>query len=309
MNSIKIVASGMYLPGKGIDNSFFNNKFKLDKDWIFKRTGINKRYWTDNESTSEIAIKAVKNLIETNDDVNLNNIGLIIVASTSFETTMPGISFEIQKEFNIDKCMCMDISAGCGGYINALDIARNYIELGEIKSALIIGAERLSKYIDKEDVNTAILLGDGAGATLIEKSENKLYAKSIESIGKEGDILTCKENQKIYMDGKKIYKFGTIKVSDNINQLLKRENINIQDIKYIIPHQSNLRMMQSMADKVEAKKDQMYINISEVGNTFNASIPIALNQVIKNKLIKEKDKIMLVGYGGGLNLGSILIEI
>lgn len=309
MNSIKIVASGMYLPGKGIDNSFFNNKFKLDEDWIFKRTGINKRYWTDSESTSEMAIKAVKNLIETNDNVNLNNIGLIIVASTSFETTMPGISFEIQKEFNIDKCMCMDISAGCGGYINALDIARNYIELGEIKSALVIGAERLSKYIDKEDINTAILLGDGAGATLIEKSENKLYAKSIESIGKEGDILTCRENQKIYMEGKKIYKFGTIKVSDNINQLLKRENINIQDIKYIIPHQSNLRMMQSMADKIEAKKEQMYINISEVGNTFNASIPIALNQVIKNKLIKEKDKIMLVGYGGGLNLGSILIEI
>lgn len=309
MNSIKIVASGMYLPGKGIDNSFFNDKFKLDEDWIFKRTGINKRYWTDSESTSEMSIKAVKNLIETNDNVNLNNIGLIIVASTSFETTMPGISFEIQKEFNIDKCMCMDISAGCGGYINALDIARNYIELGEIKSALVIGAERLSKYIDKEDINTVILLGDGAGATLIEKSENKLYAKSIESIGKEGDILTCKENQKIYMDGKKIYKFGTIKVSDNINQLLKRENINIQDIKYIIPHQSNLRMMQSMADKIEAKKEQMYINISEVGNTFNASIPIALNQVIKNKLIKEKDKIMLVGYGGGLNLGSILIEI
>ena len=309
MNSIKIVASGMYLPGKGIDNSFFNNKFKLDEDWIFKRTGINKRYWTDSESTSEMSIKAVKNLIETNDNVNLNNIGLIIVASTSFETTMPGISFEIQKEFNIDKCMCMDISAGCGGYINALDIARNYIELGEIKSALVIGAERLSKYIDKEDINTVILLGDGAGATLIEKSENKLYAKSIESIGKEGDILTCRENQKIYMDGKKIYKFGTIKVSDNINQLLKRENINIQDIKYIIPHQSNLRMMQSMADKIEAKKEQMYINISEVGNTFNASIPIALNQVIKNKLIKEKDKIMLVGYGGGLNLGSILIEI
>lgn len=309
MNSIKIVASGMYLPGKGIDNSFFNNKFKLDEDWIFKRTGINKRYWTDSESTSEMSIKAVKNLIETNDNVNLNNIGLIIVASTSFETTMPGISFEIQKEFNIDKCMCMDISAGCGGYINALDIARNYIELGEIKSALVIGAERLSKYIDKEDINTVILLGDGAGATLIEKSENKLYAKSIESIGKEGDILTCRENQKIYMEGKKIYKFGTIKVSDNINQLLKRENINIQDIKYIIPHQSNLRMMQSMADKIEAKKEQMYINISEVGNTFNASIPIALNQVIKNKLIKEKDKIMLVGYGGGLNLGSILIEI
>lgn len=299
----------MYLPGKEIYNNFFNDKFNLNENWIYKRTGIKKRYWAEDEKTSEIAIKSVENLIKTNEDINIKDIGLIIVASTSFEGTMPGISFEIQKTFNIKECMCMDISAGCSGYINAIDIAKKYLDLGEVKSALVVGVEKLSKFIDTEDINTAIILGDGAGATLLGKSENKQYAANIESIGQEGDILTSKENEKIYMDGKKIYKFGTIKVAENIKKLLEREELDITKVKYIIPHQSNTRIINSMAEKIGAKKGQIYVNIENVGNTFNASIPIALNEIMKNKLLKEKDKIMLVGYGGGLNLGSILIEI
>lgn len=308
MNSIKILASGMYLPKKEIDNSYFNSKFNLNDNWIYRRTGIEKRYWTEDEKTLDLAIKAVENLIETN-NVDLKNVGLIIVASTNYEDSMPGISFQIQKEFGIEKCICMDILAGCSGYVNALDIARKYIELDEIDTALIVGVEKLSKYIDKNDLNTAILLGDGAGATLIGKAKNKLYAKNIESIGQEGDILTCKENSPIYMDGKKIYKFAIAKVSENINELLKKENLDITEIKYIVPHQSNLRILNNIAEKVGATSEQMYINISNIGNTFNASIPIALNEIIQRKLVKEKDKILLVGYGGGLNLGSILIEI
>ena len=224
MNSIKILASGMYLPKKEIDNSYFNSKFNLNDNWIYRRTGIEKRYWTEDEKTLDLAIKSVENLIETN-NVDLKNVGLIIVASTNYEDSMPGISFQIQKEFGIEKCICMDILAGCSGYVNALDIARKYIELDEIDTALIVGVEKLSKYIDKNDLNTAILLGDGAGATLIGKAKNKLYAKNIESIGQEGDILTCKENSPIYMDGKKIYKFAIAKVSENINELLKKENL------------------------------------------------------------------------------------
>ena len=308
MNSIKILASGMYLPKKEIDNSYFNSKFNLNDNWIYRRTGIEKRYWTEDEKTLDLAIKSVENLIETN-NVDLKNVGLIIVASTNYEDSMPGISFQIQKEFGIEKCICMDILAGCSGYVNALDIARKYIELDEIDTALIVGVEKLSKYIDKNDLNTAILLGDGAGATLIGKAKNKLYAKNIESIGQEGDILTCKENSPIYMDGKKIYKFAIAKVSENINELLKKENLDITEIKYIVPHQSNLRILNNIAEKVGATSEQMYINISNIGNTFNASIPIALNEIIQRKLVKEKDKILLVGYGGGLNLGSILIEI
>lgn len=298
----------MYLPKQVIDNSYFNSLFNLDENWIYKRTGIEKRYWAPEEKTSDLAIKAVENLISSN-NIDLKKVGLIIVASTNYEDSMPGISFNIQKKFEIENCMCLDILAGCSGYINAIDIARKYIELDEIEQVLVIGVEKLSKYIDKTDINTAILLGDGAGATLIGKATNKLYAKNIESIGKQGDILTCKENKPIYMDGKKIYKFATARVADNINSLLKNNGLDIKNIKYIIPHQSNLRILTSMAEKINATTEQMYINISDIGNTFNASIPIALDFVVKKELLKQNDKIILVGYGGGLNLGSILIEV
>ena len=308
MNSIKILATGMYLPKEKIDNKYFNNKFNLEDNWIYQRTGIKTRYWSENEKIKDLAIKAVEDLIDKN-NVDLAKIGLVVVASTNYEDTMPGVSFEIQKRFNIENCMCMDILAGCSGYINSIDIARKYIELEEVENALVIGVEKLSKYINKDDVNTAILLGDGAGATLIGKAEGKKYAQNIESIGQEGDILTSKENSKIYMDGKKIYKFGTARVAKNINSLLSKENIDISEIKYIVPHQSNLRILTSMAERIGANIEQMYINISNIGNTFNASIPIALNEIVRNNLLQENDKIILVGYGGGLNLGSILIEV
>ena len=308
MNSIKFIASGMYLPKQEIENTYFTKLFNIDNNWLYKRTGIEKRFWAEDEKDSDLAIKAVTDL-KNKTAFDLNKIGLIIVASTKTEQTMPGISFKIQKEFDIQNCMCLDILAGCSGYINALDIARKYIELDEVEYALVVGVEKLSKYLDKNDINTAIILGDGAGATLIGKSKNKLYAKNIESIGQQGDILTCKENAKIYMDGKKIYKFGTARVAENIKELLNKEKIDISEIKYIIPHQSNLRILKSMAEKVGATKEQMYVNIKDVGNTFNASIPIALNEVLDKKLLKENDKIILVGYGGGLNLGSILIEL
>ena len=307
MNSIKILATGMYLPKEKIDNKYFNDKFNLEDNWIYQRTGIKTRYWSENEKIKDLAIKAVEDLIDKN-NVDLAKIGLIVVASTNYEDTMPGVSFEIQKRFNIENCMCMDILAGCSGYINSIDIARKYIELDEVENALVVGVEKLSKYINKDDINTAILLGDGAGATLLGKANGKKYAQNIESIGQDGDILTSKENSKIYMDGKKIYKFGTARVAKNINKLLEREKLDISEIKYIVPHQSNLRILTSMAERIGANIEQMYINISNIGNTFNASIPIALNEIVRNNLLKENDKIILVGYGGGLNLGSILIE-
>lgn len=308
MNSIKILANGVYMPENKVENRYFNNKFNLDELWIYKRTGISTRYWAKDEKQVDMAIKAVENLV-SNSNVNLQKIDLIVVASTKFEDSMPGISFEIQKKFDIQNCICMDLLAGCSGYINGIDIARKYIEVDEIESALVIGVEKLSKYINEEDISTAILLGDGAGATLLGKAVNKKYAKNIESIGKDGNILTCKENEKIYMDGKKVYKFAIEKVTKNINDLLEREKMNISEIKYIIPHQSNLRILNNIAEKIGATKEQIYTNISQVGNTFNASIPIALNEVMNKNILRENDKIILAGYGGGLNLGSILIEV
>jgi len=309
MNSIKILANGSYLPNTRIDNDILNSKFNLNEDWIYKRTGIKSRYYAVQESITYMAIEATKKAIHKA-KINAQNIDMIVVASTTTDRLMPGISFEVQKSLGIDRCICTDLLAGCSGYINAFDIVRKYITLGEIEYGLVIGVERLSQFIDEEDINTTVLLGDGAGATLVGKNtKEKKYFVNIESDGSNGDILTCSVNKKLQMDGKKIYKYGTTKTIENIFDLLNQSNEDMENIKYIVPHQSNARMLKSMCEKLNISETKMYSQLENVGNTFCASIPIALDEIFENKLIKSGDKIILLGYGGGLNLGSILLEV
>ena len=308
MNSIKIIANGSYLPKYKLENKELNKKYNLEEGWIEKRSGIKTRYYALDETIEEMATKAAINTIKKT-KIDIKKIGAIIVATTSTDKLMPGISYIVQENLDIKNCMCFDILAGCSGYINAFDIARKYIIAEEIEYGLIVGVEKISKYIDDKDIGTKILLGDGAGATLIGKaSKEKVYEKNIESFGQEGEILTCDNNSKLYMNGKEIYKFGITKTVENIQKLLKKSNTSIEDIKYIVPHQSNLRIIENMAKKLNIKKEKIYINIQRIGNTFNASIPIALEELTKSNQIKENDKIILIGYGGGLNLGSILLE-
>ena len=172
MNYIKILATGSYLPILEIKNEELEKEYQLEKGYIEKRTGIKRRFYSQNENISYMAIKAVNDL-KTNYNFNTNEIDLIIVATTTPDQFMPGISNEIQKELNIEKCNCIDILAGCNGYITAFDIAAMYIQSGKIEKALIVGVDILSKYTDKKDISTKIILSDGAGATLIGKSKDK----------------------------------------------------------------------------------------------------------------------------------------
>lgn len=309
MKTIEIISNGIYLPKQIINNDYLNNMFSLAEGWIYKRTGIKTRYWEDEKNITQMAVEATKDAIQKS-KIDVQDIDCIIVCSTSTNKIMPGISFEIQKEFDIKKCMCLDLLAGCSGYANAFDIARKYIALGEVNCALIVGVEKLSDFLNMDDVDTAILLGDGAGATIIKACyEDKIYSQNIESIGQYSNLLTCTSNEKIYMDGKQIYKFGTTKTVDNIKQLLSSNNLTMNDIKYIIPHQSNIRILEAICKRLEISIDKMYINLENIGNTFCASIPIALNEMYNKNLLKPKDKVIIIGYGGGLNLGSILLEI
>lgn len=313
MNSIKIIANGVYLPETEVNNDELNDRYKLSENWIFKRTGIQKRWYETILNIDEMAINSVKNLLENSSmsKIDISKIGAIIVATTSTKKIMPGISNQIQKFLGIEKCICIDILAGCSGYVNAFDLARKYICLGEVEYALVVGVEQLSNYLDKEDLNTTIILGDGAGATLIGKSnENKLYLQNIVSTSKNNEILTCDNyEEKISMNGKAIYKYATTQTVENIKQTLQMANLDIDKVKYIVPHQSNKRILDAIAQKLEISNDKIYSNIQEVGNTFCASIPIALNEMMSQSLIKSGDFVILLGYGGGLNLGSILIEI
>ena len=310
MESIDILACESYLPNKEINNDYYNKKFNIDENWIEKRTGINKRYFAD-EKIEDMALNVSKKLLE-NTKLNKDEIDFIIVATTSSNNLMPGISHYVQKHLEIEECICLDVLAGCGGYPNAFDIAYKYITMGDVKKALVIGVDKLSEYINEEDINTSILFGDGAGAILIGKSDNnnKLYKCKIKNVAKESEILICdNENKKIYMDGTSIYKFAVTETVKIVNEILDENNINIEDIKYIIPHQSNQKILDSIAKRLKIDKEKVYTNLSNVGNTFCASIPIAFSEIFNQNKLNENDKVILLGYGGGLNTSCILLEI
>ena len=252
---------------------------------------------------------SLKNTLKDEKDIDL-----IITATTTPTNIMPGISNIIQKELGIKTCIAFDILAGCAGFINAIDIAQKYIETTTAKKALVVGIEQLSKYINKADTGTSIILSDGAGAVLLEEtSENKKYYSNIETTIDEKDILKTymkDKKLKLEMNGKEVYKYAVTETVKNLEKLLKESNETLENIKYIVPHQSNLKIIKSIANRLGTDIiNKMYINIDKFGNTFCASIPIALDEMMRKKIIKPGDKIILLGYGGALNTASILIEI
>ena len=304
----EIKTNGKYIKKKEILSKDVEKKFNLKEGYIEKRTGIIKKYYVEEEKIEDLAINATKDLFSKG--INKDNIGLIIVATTTTDKLMPGISNYVQKELNIQQCICLDILAGCSGYINAFDIASMYIKTGKVEKALIIGVEVLSKYVNSKDINTSIILSDGAGATLVGSTNiDKKYYSNIKAEGENNHILECKSNSNIYMEGKEIYKYAVTKTVENVKELLEKSGESLENIKYIVPHQSNMKIMKAIANRLKMENNKIYTNIEIVGNTFCASIPIALSEMMKNRLLKKGDKIILLGYGGGLNTGSILIEI
>ena len=305
---MRLVASSSYLPEIKVENKEIANKFNIEEEYIVKRTGIRQRYFAKDETIEEMATIATQNLIKKI-KIDVQEIGLIIVATTSTNRLMPGIANYVQKKINIKKCIAFDVLAGCSGYINAVDIAHMYIDSGKIEKAIVIGVDILSRYTNQDDINTAIIFSDGAGATLFEHSNNNLYFSNIDSIPDFNNILVNVSNSKILMDGLAIYKYAVTETVKNVRELLEKSGEKLENIKYIVPHQSNLKIIMAIANRLGILVDKMFINIDKIGNTFCASIPIALEEMQQNKLLNKGDKIILLGYGGGLNTGSVLIQI
>lgn len=309
MKSVTILSTGSYLPKVKMENVAFAKALNVTEEYLIQRTGIRTRYFVKDETMCTMATKAAQKAIEKA-NIPIEEIDLIIVATTTTKQLMPGISYLVQKQLGIKQTMCLDVLAGCSGYINAFDIARNYIALGKVKIALIIGVDILSQVIDKKDIGTAIVLSDGAGATIIKAiGEEKRYESYLQSDGTHSDILTYTANSPLYMDGKAIYKYAVTETVKNVEQLLEKSKQSLEQIKYIIPHQSNLKILKSIQNRLSIAEEKMYSNIETVGNTFCASIPIALDEMLEKQLLHKGDKVILLGYGGGLNTGSILLEI
>lgn len=308
MENINIISTGSYLPKIKMENKTFAKALGVTEEFLLQRTGIHTRYFVRDETMTYMAVEAARKAIEKI-NLTVETIDMIMVATTTTKQLMPGISYLVQKELKIKQAICLDILAGCSGYINAMDIARNYMALGKVTTALIIGVDVLSQVIDKEDIGTAIVLSDGAGATILQVTEEqKQYESYIQSDGMHSEILTYAADEKLYMDGKAVYKYAVTQPVQNVEGLLKDAKVPIEKIKYIVPHQSNLKILKSMQGRLQIPEDKMYINIENVGNTFCASIPIALEEIMDKGLVSRNEKIILLGYGGGLNTGSILLE-
>lgn len=325
MKGIKIKGIGAYTPPLIVTNDDLSKLVDTNNEWIKTRTGISERRITEGEDTSELAIKAVKKALDRS-QLKGEDIDLIIVATVTPDNYTPSVSCLVQKEIGAKRAIAFDINAACTGFVFALNIASTMMKnSSEIKNALVIGSETLSKIVNWEDRSTCVLFGDGSGAIVLSKDEyeSKDLYFYIKSVGEKGDCLyigaenvdnpfvenKIEKYKKISMKGGEVFKFATSVMCKAINKVVEESNISIDDIDYIIPHQANYRIIEYASRKVNVPIDKFYINLERYGNTSSASIPIALDEMVERGLLKEGMKIIIVGFGGGLTYGSALIEL
>ena len=322
MNEVQIIGTGSYAPLNIMTNHQMSELVDTSDEWIVSMTGIKERHISQGENTSDLATKAALEALK-DAKVKPEDIDLIIVASTSPDQFVPATACIVQGNIGASNAMAFDISAACTGFIFALNIGMQFLRTGQCKRALIIGAEVLSKIVDWTDRNTCILFGDGAGAAVIEAGSKKgIISVNSASEGSKYELLTCPtvdvknsftkgtENFKatIDMDGKEIFRFAVSIIESSIDRILKENNCTLEDIKYVVCHQANFRIIDFVVKRLKADKDKFYVNLDRYGNTSAASIAIALDEMNKKDLLKAGDKIILVGFGGGLTYGASLIE-
>lgn len=317
-----IKAVDYYVPEKVVTNDDLSNIVETNDEWIATRTGIRRRHLSTGENTSEFCIEVGKKLLSKT-NTNPEDIDLIIVATITSDYSTPSTACLVQEALGCVNAWAFDLSAACSGFVYALSVADKFVKSGQYKKVLVFGAETLSKIVDWTDRATCVLFGDGAGGALVEPSEDSgVIDEDMHSKGEDGLKLTggerkvrnmvCnpEEENKNYleMDGRAIFNFATKTVPKSVSILLERNNLTVDDIKYIVPHQANSRIIEVVAKKLKTTMDKFFIDVDEFGNTSAASIPIALGHMDSKGLLQKGDYIIITGFGGGLTWGSTLIK-
>lgn len=319
----KIKYTGAYVPENIVTNADLEKLVETDDEWIRSRTGIERRHISMGDNTSDLASKTAWEIIKKG-GIDPTDIDLIIVATVSPDCMSPSTACTVQAAIGAVNAVAFDISAACSGFVFALSTADKFIKSGTYKNALIIASEVLSKHINWSDRSTCVLFGDGAAGAYIERSETPgIIAEDIGCDGTKGKSLGGARNTAanvfnglekfddpyIYMDGKVIFDFATRQVPKSVNKLLEKVNLMPEDIKYVLPHQANERIVKVISRKVKIPMEKFYLNIAEYGNTSAASIPIALNEMYEKGILSEGDKLLITGFGGGLTWCSMVVEI
>ena len=277
-------------------------------EWIKSKTGICKRHFAKNQSNTDMAIKAAKEALK-NSQVAKENIGVIIACTFSADYKTPAMACSVAKALDISgEVMAFDLNGACSGFIYGCKVSDALLEHNPKKFALVIGSEKISPWMDMDDRGTCVLFGDGAGAAVVEYTEDAdftFFGASIPDL----DVLNCPQGGKIQMSGQEVYRFAVSNVPKCIKKVLEKAGKISEDIDYFVCHQANERIIDNVAIRMSLKNDKrFYKNLYEYGNTSAASIPIALGQMYEEDLLKKGSQLLCTGFGAGLTLGGMLIE-
>jgi 3-oxoacyl-[acyl-carrier-protein] synthase-3 len=321
-----ITGTGSALPAKELSNDDLAKMVDTSDEWITTRTGIKtRRIAADSETTAQLSAIAAQNAL-ANAGLSADQIDLIVVGTITPEMVFPSTACFVQDAIGAKNAWAFDLSAACSGFVYSLAIAEQFIAGGRYQNALVIGAETLSKITDYTDRTSCILFGDGAGAVVLQRSQNGdkgiLYS-TMAADGSGWTSLNCQAHgsrfpaskqlddpKKIYMtiNGREVYQLAVRRIVDTVNECLDKCGLTINDVAMVIPHQMNARIIESAAKRLSIPDDRVFINIGAYGNTSAASIPIALDECIRGGKIKGGDIVILVTFGAGLTWGANVIK-
>lgn len=318
----RITSYANYTPANSVSNDELSKILDTNHQWIVSRTGIEKRRIADKTETAfSMAMNALENLSKK---TTLSNIDCIIVPTSTKEYPFPSTASMVQNALNIKNCMTLDISAACSGYVYGVNIAESLVKTGKCKRVLVVATEKYSDILNWKDRGTAILFGDAASVLIIETGENGgeiistnlgceehadlLLVESGGSLCPLSDEHIENGKDKVVMIGTEIFKRAVYFFKQSILTTLEKANIKIEDVALVIPHQANIRIMQSLAKELEIPIEKVFINIAEYGNTSAASIGLALTEALEEKKIKKGDYVILTAFGAGLTWASALLR-
>lgn len=313
----KISGTGSYLPEKILTNFDLEKMMDTTNEWIVERTGIHERHIVaDHENAATMADAAGRRALEVA-GLKPTDIDMIIVSSTTPHMVFPSTACLLQELYGISGCPAFDLNAtACAGYIYSLSIADQFIKTGQIKNALVIGSEVMSRIVDWTDRKTCVLFGDGAGAIVLSQStEPGILSTHLHADGTHKDILYLPLGSRknpnlelIKMTGNRLFKLAVNILGDLFDETLAANHLDKKDIDWLIPHQANIRIIESMAKKLDLPMERVAIALNEQGNTSSASIPLALDKAIRAGKIKHGQLLLMEGFGGGLAWGSALVR-
>lgn len=327
MNSMRrasIIGTGIYVPEKVVTNQDLAERVDTSDDWIYSRTGMReRRIAATDQATSDLAAEAARNAL-ADAGIGAEEIDLIIVATLSPDMFFPSTACFVQDAIGAKNAFCYDLGAACSGFLYALDCARNQIRAGAVDRVLVIGAEKMSTFIDWEDRSTCILFGDGAGAAVLEASDQgRGVMQSV--MGSDGSLAELlwtpgcgsrhpatpevleQRMQYLTMQGREVFKHAVVRMGDSVMQALAKNDLTADDIQCFIPHQANSRIIESIGKRLGVT-DRMYSNIEKYANTSSAALAIALHDAVQEGVVKQGDLVVLTVFGGGFTWGATILE-